>query len=82
MELRQDLQMKKERVRPRVRQVNCRSQIEVEERGFLKSRNKDKYQGKIDGRQGEDDSKQKHSKGWNWDKTCKTTSSEKKSRER
>jgi hypothetical protein len=30
----------------------------VEERGFLKSRNKDEYQGKIDRRQGEDDSKQ------------------------
>ena len=57
MELRQDLQMEKERVCPRVRQVNCRSQIEVEERRFLKSRNKDEYQGKIDGRQGEGDSK-------------------------
>ena len=49
MELGQDLQMEKERVRPRARQVNCYSQIEVEERGFLKSRNKDEYQGKIDG---------------------------------
>jgi hypothetical protein len=57
MELRHDLQMEKERVRPRVRQVNCRSQIEEEERGFLKSRNKDEYQGMIDGRQGEGDSK-------------------------
>jgi hypothetical protein len=41
--------MEKERVRPRVRQVNCRSQIEVEERRFLKSRHKYKCQGKIDG---------------------------------
>jgi hypothetical protein len=49
MELRHDLQMEEERVRPRVRQVNCHSQIEVEERGFLKSRNKDEYQGMIDG---------------------------------
>jgi hypothetical protein len=37
--------------------VNCHSQIEVEESGFLKSRNKDEYQGKIDGRQGDGDSK-------------------------
>jgi hypothetical protein len=29
----------------------------VEERGFLRSRNKDEYQGKIDGRQGEGDNK-------------------------
>jgi hypothetical protein len=49
MELRQDLPMEKERVRPRVRQVNCHSQIEVEERRFLKSRRKDNCQGKIDG---------------------------------
>jgi hypothetical protein len=42
----------------------------VEERGFLRSRNKDEYQGKIDGRQGEGD------------KTCKAARSEKKSRER
>jgi hypothetical protein len=49
--------MKKDRVRPRARQVTCHSQIEVEERRFLKSRNKDEYQGKIDGRQGEGDSK-------------------------
>ena len=55
----------KERVRLRARQINCQSQIEVEERGFLKSRNKDEYQGKIEGRQGEGDSKQKHIKGWN-----------------
>jgi hypothetical protein len=34
MELGQNLQMEKERVRLRVRQVNCHSQIEVEERGF------------------------------------------------
>jgi hypothetical protein len=65
MELRQDLQMEKEGVRPRARWVSCHSQIEVEERGFLKSRNKDEYQGKIEGRQGEGDSKQKHSKRWN-----------------
>jgi hypothetical protein len=57
MELRHDLQMEKERVRPRARWVNFHSQIEVEERGFLRSRNKDEYQGKIDGRQGESDSK-------------------------
>jgi hypothetical protein len=57
MELRQDLQMEKERVRLRARWVNFHSQIEVEERGFLRSRNKDEYQGKIDGRQGEGDSK-------------------------
>jgi hypothetical protein len=57
MELRLDLQMEKERVRPRARLVNCRSQIEVEKREFLKSRNKDEYQGKINGRQGEGDSK-------------------------
>jgi hypothetical protein len=49
MELRHDLQMEKERVRPRARWVNCPSQIEVEERRFLKSKHKDKYQGKIDG---------------------------------
>jgi hypothetical protein len=49
--------MEKERVRPRARLVNCRSQIEVEKREFLKSRNKDEYQGKINGRQGEGDSK-------------------------
>jgi hypothetical protein len=41
--------MEKERVRPRAIWVNCHSQIEVEEREFLKSRNKDEYQGKIDG---------------------------------
>jgi hypothetical protein len=40
--------MEKERVRPRARWVNCHSQIEVEERGVLKSRNRDKCQGKID----------------------------------
>jgi hypothetical protein len=40
MELGHDLQMEKERVRPRARQVTCHSQIEVEERRFLKSRNK------------------------------------------
>jgi hypothetical protein len=57
MELIHGLQMEKERVHPRVRQVNCCSQIEVEERGFLNSRNKDEYQGMIDGRQGEGDSK-------------------------
>jgi hypothetical protein len=39
----------KERVRPRVRQVNFHSQIEVEEMGFLKTRTKEEYQGKIDG---------------------------------
>jgi hypothetical protein len=49
--------MEKERVRPRVRHVNCRSQIEVEERRFLKSRNKDEYHFKIDGCQGDGDSK-------------------------
>jgi hypothetical protein len=49
MELRQDLQMEKERVRPRVRQVNCHFPIEVDERRFLRSQNKDEYQGKIDG---------------------------------
>jgi hypothetical protein len=65
MELRPVLQMEKERTRPRVRYVNCHSQFEVEERGFLRSRNKDEYQGKIDGRQGEGDSKSKQSKGWN-----------------
>jgi hypothetical protein len=57
MELRQDLQMKKERVRPRAKYVNSHSQIEVKERGFRKSRNKDEYEGKIDGRQGGDGSK-------------------------
>jgi hypothetical protein len=57
MELIHGLQMEKERVHPRVRQVNCCSQIEVEERGFLNSRKKDEYQGMIDGRQGEGDSK-------------------------
>jgi hypothetical protein len=36
MELRQNLQMEKERVRPRARWVNCHSQIEVEERSFFK----------------------------------------------
>jgi hypothetical protein len=48
MELRSDLQMEKERIRSRARWVNHRSQIEEEERGFLKSRNGDKCQGKID----------------------------------
>jgi hypothetical protein len=57
MELRQDLQVEKKRVRPRARRVNCHSQIEVEERRFLKSINKDEYQGKINGRQGDGDSK-------------------------
>jgi hypothetical protein len=57
MELRQDLQAEKKRVRPWLRQVNCRSQFEVEKRGFLKSMNKDEYRGKIDGRQGEGDNK-------------------------
>ena len=41
----------------RAKWVNSHSQIEVKERGFLKSRNKDEYQGEIDGRQGEGDSK-------------------------
>jgi hypothetical protein len=41
----------------RAKWVNSHSQIEVKERGFLKSRNKDEYQGKVDGRQGEGDSK-------------------------
>jgi hypothetical protein len=49
MELRQDLQVEKKRISPRAREVNCHSQVEVEERGFLKSRNKDEYQGEIDG---------------------------------
>jgi hypothetical protein len=57
MELRRDLQVEKIRIHPRARWVNCYSQIEVEERGFLKSRNKEEYRGKIDGRQGEGDSK-------------------------
>jgi hypothetical protein len=57
MELRRDLQVEKIRIHPRARWVNCHSQIEVEERVFLKSRNKEEYQGKIDGRQGEGDSK-------------------------
>jgi hypothetical protein len=57
MELRQDLQVEKKKIHPRARYVNCQSQSEVEERGCLKSRNKDEYQGKIDGRQGEGDSK-------------------------
>jgi hypothetical protein len=57
MELRQDLQVEKKRVRPRARWVNCHSQIEVEERRFLKSINKDEYQGKINGRQGDGDSR-------------------------
>jgi hypothetical protein len=33
----------------KARWVNCHSQMEVEGRRFLKSRRKDKYQGKIDG---------------------------------
>jgi hypothetical protein len=37
----------------------------VEERRFLKSRNKDEYQGKIDGCQGDGDSKQNTSKDGN-----------------
>jgi hypothetical protein len=41
--------MKKERVRPRAKRVNSHSQIRVEERRFLKSKNKDKCQGKTDG---------------------------------
>jgi hypothetical protein len=49
MELRPDLQMEKERVHPRARQVNYHFQIEAEERRFLKSKKKDKYQGKTDG---------------------------------
>jgi hypothetical protein len=49
MELRQDLYVEKKRIRPRAKYVNCHSQIDVEERRFLKSRHKDKYQGKIDG---------------------------------
>jgi hypothetical protein len=49
MELRHDLQVEKERVRLKARWVNCHSQIRVEERIFLKSRHKDKYQGRIDG---------------------------------
>jgi hypothetical protein len=57
MELRHDLQVKKKRVHSRARYVNCHSQIELEKRGFLKSRDKDEYQGKIDERQGEGDSK-------------------------
>jgi hypothetical protein len=57
MELGQDLQIEKGRVRPRFRQVNCESQMEVEEMGFLKSRNKEEYQGKIDRLQGDGDSK-------------------------
>jgi hypothetical protein len=35
--------MEKKRVRPRAIQVTCDSQIEVKERRFLKSRNKDEY---------------------------------------
>jgi hypothetical protein len=35
MELRRDLQMKKKRIRPRARWVNCHSQLEVEERRFF-----------------------------------------------
>jgi hypothetical protein len=57
MELRQDLQMEKERVHPRARWVNCHSQIKVEERRFLKSKHKDNYEGKIDGWQSNGDSK-------------------------
>jgi hypothetical protein len=57
MELRQDLQVERKRICPRARQIICHSQIEVEERRFLKSRHKDKYQGKIDGLQGNGDSK-------------------------
>jgi hypothetical protein len=49
MELGQDLQVEKKRVRPRARLVKCHYQIEVEERRFLKSRHRDKYQSKIDG---------------------------------
>jgi hypothetical protein len=56
MELRQDLQVENKRVHPRASWVNCQSRIEVEERRFLKSINKDEYQGKIDGRQGDGDS--------------------------
>jgi hypothetical protein len=41
--------MEKERVRPRARYVSCHFPIEVEERKFLRSKNKDEYQGKIDG---------------------------------
>jgi hypothetical protein len=41
--------MEKERVRPRAREVNCHSQIDVEERRFFKSKNKDKCQSKTDG---------------------------------
>jgi hypothetical protein len=33
----------------KVRHVNCHFQIEMEERRFLESKNKDKYQGMIDG---------------------------------
>jgi hypothetical protein len=40
--------MEKKRIRPRARYVNCHSQIEVEERRFLKSGHKDECQGKID----------------------------------
>jgi hypothetical protein len=39
----------KEEDTSKARWVNCHSPIEVEERRFLKSRHKDKYQGKIDG---------------------------------
>jgi hypothetical protein len=49
--------MENERVRPRARWVNCHSQIKVEERRFLKSRNRYKCQGKIDRLQGNGDSK-------------------------
>jgi hypothetical protein len=35
MELKHDLQMEKERVCPRAREVKCHSQIEVEERRFF-----------------------------------------------
>jgi hypothetical protein len=50
--------MEKGRVHPRTIWVNCHSQVEMEERGcFLKGRNKDEYQGKMDGRQGESDSR-------------------------
>jgi hypothetical protein len=37
----------------------------VEERRFLKSQNKDEYQGKIDGWQGDGIANKTHNKGWN-----------------
>jgi hypothetical protein len=52
-----------------------------ERRFFLKSKHKDKYEGNIDGWQGNGDSKKKQQM-MELDKTCKATRREKKSRER